>query len=198
MLPSLNANDEYIDLTEKAGGRFIVKNDYFHENRGHAVAANAPYGLIAGNSAYRDSSGGIVLAGGGGGGPGATNLVERIGEFGGTRFVAITTSARSVSEAGPSGQRATRTVTPLQDHLALWRRSRVGGFDRTAIDESTAAIQANRPHVVVRDLQTDAAGSLILRPADDSHDQSVSDASPPGKRRNPQRGQLDYMISGCR
>jgi len=74
LLAALSPADSFIDLTQQPTARYIVRNNYFHENRGHGNLVNAPYGLIAGNNYYLDSSGGISLNAGGASGPGASNL----------------------------------------------------------------------------------------------------------------------------
>jgi len=75
MLAALSPADSFIDLTQQATARYIVRNNNFHENRGHGNVINAPYGLISGNTYDRNSSGGMSLNAGSEGGPGASNLI---------------------------------------------------------------------------------------------------------------------------
>ena len=73
-VPGLDVTGAYVDLTQQASGRFLIRNSRFHENRGHGVVTNAPYGQIEGNCFFSDSSGAINLSGGNGVGPGASNV----------------------------------------------------------------------------------------------------------------------------
>jgi len=72
MVAALTSADSFLDMTQQATGRFVVRNNNFHENRGHGTVVNAPYGLVDGNTYYRNSFGAIAV--GASGGPGATNL----------------------------------------------------------------------------------------------------------------------------
>jgi hypothetical protein len=71
----LATTDTFLDLTQQATARYIVRDNVFHECRCHGVVVNAPYGLIDHNSFFDNSAGAIALPGGAGGqGPGSTNL----------------------------------------------------------------------------------------------------------------------------
>jgi Right handed beta helix region len=71
----LTTTDTFLDLTQQATARYIVRDNVFHECRCHGVVVNASYGLIDHNSFFDNSAGAIALPGGAGGqGPGSTNL----------------------------------------------------------------------------------------------------------------------------
>lgn len=58
---ALTSADGFLDLTEQPVARYAVRNNYFHENRGHGTLAGAPFGEITGNTYYRNSMGSTVL-----------------------------------------------------------------------------------------------------------------------------------------
>ena len=74
-VPGLTAADSFLDLNQQASARYVIRDNLFHENRGHGVLASAPYGLIDQNLFWANTMGTIALPGGAGNTPGATNLV---------------------------------------------------------------------------------------------------------------------------
>jgi len=73
-IAGLNSSDNYVDLTQQATARFIVRDNLMHECRCHGVFVDSPYGLIDNNTMFDDTAGGVGLGGGAGLGPGSTNL----------------------------------------------------------------------------------------------------------------------------
>ena len=74
-IPGLNAASNFLDLTQNASARYLIRNNSMHDCRCHGAFAFAPYGSIDHNLMYGDSAGSIALAAGAGNGPGPTNLV---------------------------------------------------------------------------------------------------------------------------
>lgn len=74
-IAGLGSSDSFLDLTQQPAARYIVRNNVFHENRGHGTLVSSPYGFVAANTYIDNSMGGIAVAGGAGTGPGASNLV---------------------------------------------------------------------------------------------------------------------------
>jgi hypothetical protein len=60
MLDALTSSASFVDLTQQPVARYVVRDNYFHENRGHGTLANAPFGAVTGNTYYYNSSGTVV------------------------------------------------------------------------------------------------------------------------------------------
>jgi hypothetical protein len=73
-IAGLDGTGNFLDLTQMPSARYFVHDNDFHENRGHGIIVNAPYGSIDHNHFFDNSMGAIVMPGGAGVGPGATNL----------------------------------------------------------------------------------------------------------------------------
>ncbi len=65
-LSSLSRAGSFADLTQQANARFIIKNNWFHQNRGHGTLLSVPYGLVRGNTYARNTIGNIALTAGSG------------------------------------------------------------------------------------------------------------------------------------
>lgn len=73
-IAGLNSTYSFLDLTQQASARYLIRNNSMHDCRCHGVYVNAPYGSIDHNTMYDNSAGSIALPAGAGNGPGATNL----------------------------------------------------------------------------------------------------------------------------
>jgi hypothetical protein len=73
-VPGLTTTGNFLDLTQQASARYLIRNNVMHECRCHGIYVNAPYGSITNNVMYNNSEGNVQLAGGNGVGPGSTNL----------------------------------------------------------------------------------------------------------------------------
>lgn len=70
----LNSTSNFLDLTQNASARYLIRNNSMHDCRCHGAFVNAPYGSIDHNTMYGNSAGSIQLDAGAGYGPGSTNL----------------------------------------------------------------------------------------------------------------------------
>jgi hypothetical protein len=61
----------FVDVTNQADARYVVRNNVFGHNRGHGLITNSTYGMIDGNEMSNDSMGGISVNGQN---PGSDNL----------------------------------------------------------------------------------------------------------------------------
>lgn len=59
VLDGLSSSDGFVDVTEQPVARYAIRNNYFHENRGHGTLAGAPLGELTGNTYFRNSMGPI-------------------------------------------------------------------------------------------------------------------------------------------
>jgi hypothetical protein len=59
MIDALTPGESFIDLTQQPVARYVIRANYFHENRGQGTQVRAPYGEITGNTYYRNSMGAI-------------------------------------------------------------------------------------------------------------------------------------------
>lgn len=73
-ISGLDSTSNFLDLTQNASARYLIRNNSMHDCRCHGAFVFAPYGSIDHNLMYNDSAGSIALAGGAGNGPASTNL----------------------------------------------------------------------------------------------------------------------------
>jgi hypothetical protein len=71
----INTTYSFLDLTQQATARYIVRNNLAHECRCHGIITDSTYGWIDGNTYFDNSAGGIGVVGGSGFGPGGTNML---------------------------------------------------------------------------------------------------------------------------
>jgi hypothetical protein len=57
----LDSEDGFANFTQTPAARFVIRDNYFHENRGHGTFLGAPFGELNANTYYRDSMGAITL-----------------------------------------------------------------------------------------------------------------------------------------
>jgi hypothetical protein len=63
MVGALSPADSFVDVTQQPVARYAVRNNHFHENRGHGTVAGAPFGEVTGNTYFRNSMGAIDFTG---------------------------------------------------------------------------------------------------------------------------------------
>jgi len=61
-LQGLSSGSSFIDLSQQPVTRYAIRNNYFHENRGHGTVAGAPFGEILDNTYLRNSFGPNTLS----------------------------------------------------------------------------------------------------------------------------------------
>ena len=60
-LQRFSSNSFFIDVSLQPVARYVIRNNYFHENRGNGTVAGAPYGELLDNTYFRNSFGPSTL-----------------------------------------------------------------------------------------------------------------------------------------